>query len=127
MNLKPIKTDADHQAALLEIERLWNAREGSADGDRLEILITLVEAYEETHFPIDLPDPIEAIKFRLEQQGADKKALIGIIGNRTRVYEVLRRDRALSLTMIRQLNRHLKIPAEVLIRPIRIRKSRKAA
>lgn len=127
MNLKPIKTSTDHEAALVEIERLWNAKEGSADGDRLEILITLVEAYEEAHFSIDLPDPIEAIKFRLEQQGADKKTLIGIIGNRTRVYEVLRRDRALSLTMIRQLNRHLKIPAEVLIRPIRIRKSRKAA
>jgi HTH-type transcriptional regulator / antitoxin HigA len=127
MNLKPIRTDADHKAALLEIERLWDARENTADGDRLEILITLAEAYEETHFPINLPDPIEAIKFRLEQQGSDKKALIGIIGNRTRVYEVLRRDRALSLTMIRQLNRHLKIPAEVLIRPVRIRKSRKAA
>lgn len=127
MNLKPIKTDADHKAALLEIERLWDAKEGTAEGDRIEILITLAEAYEEAHFPISLPDPIEAIKFRLEQQGADKKALIGIIGNRTRVYEVLRRDRALSLTMIRQLNQHLKIPAEVLIRPIRIRKSRKAA
>ena len=127
MTLKPIKTDADHEAALLEIERLWDAREGTADWDRLEILITLVESYEETHFPIDIPDPIEAIKFRLEQQGTDKKALIGIIGNRTRVYEVLRRDRALSLTMIRQLNRHLKIPAEVLIRPVRMRKRRKAA
>ena len=127
MHLKPIKTDTDHEAALLEIQRLWDVKEGTADGDRLDILITLVEAYEETHFPMDMPDPIEAIKFRLEQQGSDNKALIGIIGNRTRVYEVLRRDRALSLTMIRQLNHHLKIPAEVLIRPIRIRKSRKAA
>jgi HTH-type transcriptional regulator / antitoxin HigA len=127
MNLKPIKTDNDHRAALKEIERLWGAQEGSADGDRLEILTTLVEAYEEAHFPMDLPDPIEAIKFRLEQQGEDKKALIGIIGNRTRVYEVLRRDRALSLTMIRQLNHHLGIPAEILIRPIRMRKKTKAA
>ncbi len=127
MHLKPIKTDADHEAALLEIERLWGAKEGTADGDRLEILMTLVEAYEETHFPMDMPDPIEAIKFRLEQQGTDKKALIGIIGNRTRVYEVLRRDRALSLTMIRKLNHHLQIPAEVLIRPIRSRKRKKAA
>ena len=127
MNLKPIKTDADHEAALLEIERLWDAEDGTADGDRLEILTTLVEAYEETHFPIGMPDPIEAIKFRLEQQGADKKVLIGIIGNRTRVYEVLRRDRALSLTMIRQLNHHLKIPADVLIRPIRMKKRKKAA
>jgi len=93
----------------------------------LEILVTLAEAYEEVNFPMDLPDPIEAIKFRLEQQGEDKKALIGIIGNRTRVYEVLRRDRALSLAMIRQLHKRLKIPAEVLIRPVRMRKREKAA
>jgi HTH-type transcriptional regulator/antitoxin HigA len=127
MQLKPIKTDADHEAALKEIERLWGAAEGTADGDRLDILTTLVEAYEEAHFPMDMPDPIEAIKFRLEQQGVDKKALIGIIGNRTRVYEVLRRDRALSLTMIQKLNQHLKIPAESLIRPIRVRKKKLAA
>jgi HTH-type transcriptional regulator/antitoxin HigA len=86
-----------------------------------------VEAYEAAHFPMDMPDPIEAIKFRLEQQGVDKKALIGIIGNRTRVYEVLRRDRALSLTMIQKLNQQLKIPAEALIRPIRVRKKKLAA
>ena len=127
MQLKPIKTDADHEAALKEIERLWGATEGTANGDRREILITLAESYEEAHFPLDMPDPIEAIKFRLEQQGMDKKALIGIIGNRTRVYEVLRRDRALSLTMIQKLNRHLKIPAEILIRPIRVRKKKLAA
>jgi HTH-type transcriptional regulator/antitoxin HigA len=127
MYLKPIKTDADHEAALLEIERIWNSKEGTPDGDRLEILITLTEAYEDAHFPMDMPDPIEAIKFRLEQQGTDKKALIGIIGNRTRVYEVLRRDRALSLTMIRRLNHHLRIPAEILIRPVRTRKRKKAA
>ena len=127
MHLKPIKTDTDHEAALKEIERLWAAEEGTADGDRLEILTTLVEAYEEAHFPMDLPDPIEAIKFRLEQQGEDKKSLIGIIGNRTRVYEVLRRDRALSLTMIRQLNHHLGIPAEILIRPVRMRKKSNTA
>ncbi len=127
MHLKPIKTEAEHGAALREIERLWGAKEGTTDGDRLEILTTLVEAYEEARFPMDLPDPIEAIKFRLEQQGEDQKALIGIIGNRTRVYEVLRKDRPLSLAMIRQLNEQLKIPAEVLIRPIRLRKKKKAA
>jgi HTH-type transcriptional regulator/antitoxin HigA len=127
MQLKPIKTDLDHELALKEIERLWGAAEGTANGDRLEILITLVEAYEAAQFPMDTPDPIEAIKFRLEQQGVDKKALIGIIGNRTRVYEVLRRDRALSLSMIQKLNRELKIPAEVLIRPIRVRKKKLAA
>src|SRR5579863_160885 len=124
MVIKPIKTDADHTTALREIERLWGAGESTPAGDRLEVLTTLVEAYEQAHFPMDAPDPIEAIKFRLEQQGADKKALIGVIGNRTRVYEVLRRDRPLSLAMIRRLNQTLNIPAEVLIRPVRRRKRR---
>jgi HTH-type transcriptional regulator/antitoxin HigA len=127
MHLKPIKTNADNEAALREIERLWGADEGTAEGDRIEVLTTLVEAYEEAHFPMDMPDPIEAIKFRLEQQGEDQKSLIGIIGNRTRVYEILRRDRPLSLTMIRNLNKHLRIPAEILIRPVRIRRKKKAA
>ncbi len=122
MLIKPIKTEADHAAALHEIERLWGAEERTSEGDRLEVLTTLVEAYEQAHFPMDAPDPIEAIKFRLEQQGADKKTLIGVIGNRTRVYEVLRRDRPLSLGMIRRLNQTLNIPAEVLIRPVRKRK-----
>ena len=122
MTIKPIKTESDHAAALREIQRLWGADEGTAGGDRLEVLTTLVEAYEQAHFPIDAPDPIEAIKFRLEQQGTDKKTLIGVIGSRTRVHEVLRRDRALSLAMIRRLHQTLNIPAEVLIRPIRRRK-----
>jgi HTH-type transcriptional regulator/antitoxin HigA len=122
MLIKPIKTDAGHTAALREIERLWGAGERTPAGDRLEVLTTLVEAYEQAHFPMDAPDPIEAIKFRLEQQGADQKALIGVIGNRTRVYEVLRRDRPLSLSMIRRLNQTLNIPADVLIRPVRLRK-----
>jgi len=127
MELRPIKTEADHDAALREIERLWRAAKGTQDGDRLEILATLVEAYEEARFPMDMPDPIEAIKFRLEQQGANKKALIGIIGNRTRVYEVLRRDRALSPAMIRTLNERLGIPAEILFRPVRMRSAKRAA
>jgi HTH-type transcriptional regulator/antitoxin HigA len=127
LNLKPIKTKADYEAALREIERLWGAEEETPEGDRLDVLATLVEVYEESNFPIDMPDPIEAIKFRLEQMGEDKKTLVGLIGNRTRVYEVLRRDRGLSLQMIRQLNKHLGIPAEVLIRPIRTRKRKKAA
>jgi HTH-type transcriptional regulator / antitoxin HigA len=127
MQLKPIRNDADHEAALVEIERLWDAKQGTADSDRLEILTTLVGAYEDARFPMDMPDPIEAIKFRLEQKGEGKKALIGIIGSRTRVYEVLRGDRALSLSMIRQLNEQLKIPAEILIRPLRLRKRKQAA
>jgi HTH-type transcriptional regulator/antitoxin HigA len=127
MRIKPIRTEADHEAALREIERLWGAAEDSTEGDRLEVLATLVEAFEESQFPMDMPDPIEAIKFRLEQQGTDHKSLIGIIGNRTRVYEVLRRDRPLSLAMIRQVHKRLGIPAEVLIRPVRMRKKKKAA
>ena len=125
MLIKPVKTEADHTAALREIERLWGADEGTPAGDRLEVLTTLVEAYEQAHFPMDVPDPIEAIRFRLEQQGADQKALIGVIGSRTRVHEVLRRDRGLSLAMIRRLNQSLNIPAEVLIRPLRKRRRTK--
>jgi HTH-type transcriptional regulator/antitoxin HigA len=127
MFLRPIKTEADHEEALQEIQNLWGAAEGTPDGDRLEILATLVEAFEEAHFPMDLPNPIEAIKFRLEQLGEDVKSLIGIIGNRTRVYEVLRGDRALSLAMIGQLNGRLGIPAEVLTQPFRMRKTKRAA
>jgi len=127
MQVKPIKTEDDYHAALREIEDLWGAEESTPDGDRLEVLATLVEAYEESHFPIDIPDPIEAIKFRLEQQGEDKKALVGVIGNRTRVYEVLRRDRTLSLAMIRRLHSQFHIPAEVLIRPVRVRRKKQRA
>ena len=127
MYLKPIKTEADHEAALQQIERLWGAEENTPEGDSLDILLTLVHAYEEIHFPIDMPDPIEAIKFRLEQQGQDQSALIGILGNRTRVYEVLRGDRPLSLAMIRRLHEQFQIPAEVLIQPTRISKKNQAA
>src|ERR1700744_4978776 len=127
MQLKPIRSEADYEAAMMEIERLWGAEENTAEGDRLEILSTLVEVYEQAHFPVDLPDPIDAIKFRLEQQGEDQSSLIALPGTRTRVYEVLRRDRALSLNMIRQLNRRLGIPAQVLIQPVRKRRSKRAA
>ena len=116
MRIKPIRNEKDHAEALSQIERLWGADAGTPEGDRLEILVTLVEAYERTHFPIDVPDPLEAIRFRLEQQGKDTKSLVGVIGSRTRVYEVLRGDRSLTLPMIRRLHKHLRIPAEVLIR-----------
>lgn len=126
MQVKPIRNKTDHIDALKEIERLWGAVPGTAEGDRLEVLITLVESYEREHFPIDLPDPVEAIKFRLEQQGKDYRALIGVIGQRTRVYEVMRRDRPLSLAMIRKLYDQLHIPAEVLLHPCKPRKRRRA-
>lgn len=126
MQIKPIRSERDYDAALVEIEDLWGAEIGSPKGDRLEILTALVEAYERASFPIDLPDPIAAIRFRLEQRGEDAKALVGIIGSRTRVYEVLRGDRPLSLKMIRDLHKHLGIPADVLIQQPR-KTRRKAA
>ncbi len=119
MQIKPIRTKADHERTLREIERLWGAREGTPEGDRLDVLATLAEAYEQKHFPIDPPDPIEAIRFRLEQQGLDPRALIGVIGGRSRVYEVMQGKRALSLAMIRRLHERFGIPAELLIRPPR--------
>jgi HTH-type transcriptional regulator/antitoxin HigA len=127
MEIKPIRTNADHERALREIQRLWGAKEGTADGDRLDVLATLVDAYEQKHFPIDAPEPIEAIRFRLEQQGLDERALVGVIGGRSRVYEVMQRKRPLSLDMIRRLNERFGIPAEVLIRPIRAARRRSAA
>ena len=122
MKIKPIRTDADHKRALREIERLWGAAEGTPEGDALDILVTLVNAYEEQRWPIDLPDPIEAIRFRLEQQGKDAHALVGLIGTRSRVYEVMRGQRPLSLRMIRALHEKLGIPAEILIRPVKRRR-----
>ena len=121
MEIKPIRTKTDYERTLREIERLWGAQEGTPDADRLDVLAILVDAYEQKHFPIDPPDPIEAIRFRLEQQGLDPRALIGIIGSRSRVYEVMQRKRALSLEMIRRLHQRFGIPAEVLIRPSRRR------
>jgi HTH-type transcriptional regulator/antitoxin HigA len=123
MDIKPIRTKTDYERALREVERLWGRKEGTPDGDRLEVLATLVEAYEQKHFPIDLPDPIAAIRFRLEQQGLDPRALVGVIGGRSRVYEVMHGKRALSLEMIRRLHLRFGIPAEVLIRPSRNRRA----
>jgi HTH-type transcriptional regulator/antitoxin HigA len=119
MEINPIRAESDYVAAMGRIETLWGAPSGTPRGDELEVLITLAEAYERRHFPIDLPDPVEAIKFRLEQEGKDYRALIGVIGQRSRVYEVMRRARPLSLNMIRKLHSQLEIPAEVLIQPSR--------
>jgi HTH-type transcriptional regulator / antitoxin HigA len=121
MEIRPIKNEADYGTVLRRIEVLWGARPGSRDGDELDVLATLAEAYERERYPIDLPDPVEAIKFRLEQGGRDYRALIGVIGQRTRVYEVMRRARPLSLNMIRRLHSKMEIPAEVLIQPVRRR------
>ena len=117
MIIKPIKTKADYRAALKEIETLMMARLNTPEGERLDVLVTLVEAYERKHYAIDLPDPIEAIKFAMEQRGLSVKDLVPMIGATNRIYEVLNRKRPLSLKMIWRLHKHLGIPAESLIRP----------
>jgi HTH-type transcriptional regulator/antitoxin HigA len=117
--VRPIRTKRDHEAALKEIERLWGAKTGTPEGDRLDVLATLIDAYEAEHYPLDPPDPIEAIKFRMEQQGLTRRDLEEIIGTRTRIAEVLNRKRGLSITMIRRLHERLGISADVLIRPSR--------
>jgi HTH-type transcriptional regulator/antitoxin HigA len=120
IEIRPIHSEADYQEALAKVGRLWGARSGTPEGDRLDVLATLIDAYENEHHPIDPPDPIEAIKFRMEQQGLTRKDLEGILGTRTRVAEVLNRRRSLSINMIRRLHDALGISAEVLIRPSRI-------
>jgi HTH-type transcriptional regulator/antitoxin HigA len=117
--VKPIRTKKDYERALAEVERLWGAKIGTPDGDRLDVLATLIDAYEAAHYPMDPPDPVEAIKFRVEQQGLTRKDLEPLIGTRTRVAEVLNRKRNLSIGMIRRLHAQLGISAEVLIRPSR--------
>ncbi len=117
--LRPIRTEEDYEDALAEVERLWGATSGTAEGDRLDILATLIDAYEARTFPIDPPDPIDAIRFRMEQQGLTRKDLEPIIGPRGRVAEVLGRRRALSIDMIRRLHDELGISADILIRPTR--------
>lgn len=117
--VKPIRSEADYEAALTEVERLWGSKAGTPAGDRLDVLATLIDAYEVERFPMDPPDPIEAIKFRMEQQGLTRRDLEQIIGTRTRIAEVLNRKRGLSIGMIRRLHQHLGISAEVLIQPSR--------
>src|SRR5260370_15616340 len=117
--VKPIRTKRDYEASLKEVERLWGAKTGTRDGDRLDVLATLIDAYEAEHYPMDPPDPIEAIKFRMEQQGLTRRDLEGIIGTRTRIAEVLTRKRGLSIAMLRRLHKRLGISVEVLIRPKR--------
>lgn len=117
MEIKPIKTETDYNAALEEIEQLFNAAPDSPDGDRLEILTTLVEAYEEKHHCIPLPDPIEAILYHMESRGLSRRDLEPYIGSRARVSEILNRRRPLTMEMVRNLHKGLGISAEVLIQP----------
>lgn len=117
MEIKPIRTKADYRAALKEIEGLMSAEPDTPEGERLDVLVTLVEAYENRHYRLDLPDPVEAIKFRMEQQGLTPKDMVPMIGRINRVYEVLNRKRPLTLAMIQRLHSELGIPAESLIKP----------
>ncbi len=123
MEIKPVKTESDYKAAMEEVERLFNAAPDTHEGDRLEVLTTLIEAYEEKHFPIPLPDPIEAILYYIESRGLSRRDLEQFIGSRARVSEVLNRKRPLSMGMIRRLHAGLGIPAEVLIQPYSSEKS----
>ncbi|MGA8832127.1 MAG: helix-turn-helix domain-containing protein [Desulfomonilaceae bacterium] len=115
MEIRPIKTESDYEATLAEIEKLWDSRPDTPEYDRLDILVTLVEAYETKHYPIDPPDPVDAIKFRMEQMGLTDKDLGQYMGGRGRVTKILNRQLPLSLDMIRKLHKNLGIPAEVLI------------
>ncbi len=117
--IRPIRTKRDCEAALKKAERLWGAKAGTPEGDWLDVLATLIDACEAKHYPMDPPDPIEAIKFRMEQQGLTRRDLEEIIGTRTLIAQVLNRKRGLSIAMIRRLHERLGISAEVLIRPSR--------
>ena len=116
MKIKPIRTQADYKATLKTAESLMDARAHTPEGDRLDVLVTLLEAYERKRFPLDLPDAVEAIKFRMEQQGLTPRDLEPMIGRSNRVYEVLNRKRGLTLAMIQRLHLGLGIPAESLIK-----------
>ncbi|MGB7157980.1 MAG: transcriptional regulator [Tepidisphaeraceae bacterium] len=116
MEIKPIKSDRDYRRVLKEIDRLMGARPNTSEGDRLDVLTTLVEAWEERHHAIDAPDPVEAIRFAMEQRGVTRRDLEPLIGSRARVAEVLNYKRSLTLPMIRRLHEQLGIPAETLIR-----------
>jgi HTH-type transcriptional regulator/antitoxin HigA len=115
MQIKPIKNTHDYEAVLGRIESLWEAEIGSSEADELDVLTTLVEAYEKAQFAIQAPDPVSAIKFRMEQQGLIDADLVAILGQRSRVSEVLNKKRKLSISMIRNLHHHLNIPLESLI------------
>ena len=116
MSIKPIKTERDNEEALARIEQLWDAQPNTPEGDELDVLVTLVQAFEEAHYPIEAPNPVEAIRFRMEQAGLEDADLVPYLGQRSRVSEVLSFKRRLSIGMIRKLNEGLKIPLESLIR-----------
>jgi HTH-type transcriptional regulator / antitoxin HigA len=118
MNIRPIKTEQDYESALAEIDRLFGSQPGSPQADRLEVLVTLVSAYENIHFPLPVPDPVEAILYTMESRGLTRKDLEPYLGSRARVAEILNHKRTLTLRMIQRLHAGLGIPAEALIQPV---------
>jgi HTH-type transcriptional regulator/antitoxin HigA len=115
MDIRPIKTEQDYRSAISRIEELWGSKKDTRNGDELDLLVTLVESYEMKHYPIAPPDPIDAIKFRMEQMGMTNADMIPYLGSQSRVSEILNRKRSLTLKMIKSLYKGLKIPAEVLL------------
>jgi HTH-type transcriptional regulator / antitoxin HigA len=120
MEIKPIKTDSDHREALIEIERLWNAPEGTPEGDKLEVMIALVAAYEQKRWPVDPLDPVETIVGHMDLNGFTQADLAKLLGSRSRASEVLNRKRALTLEMIHKLHKEWQIPASLLIQPYKL-------
>lgn len=116
MELKPIKTENDYELALKRLDEIFDAKPGSKEGDELEILALIIEDYEDKNYPIDPPDPIEAIKFRMEQMNMNQTDLADIIGHKSRASEILNKKRKLTLTMIRKLNKRLNIPTAILVK-----------
>jgi HTH-type transcriptional regulator/antitoxin HigA len=115
ITIRPIRTEKDHDAALERIDALMSAKPGTPEGDELDVLVTLVDAYEAKHFPMDAPDPVSAIRFRMEQQGLTRKDLEPLIGSRARVSEVMTGKRGLTLAMVRRVRSGLGIPADLLV------------
>jgi HTH-type transcriptional regulator/antitoxin HigA len=121
MDIRPIRSETDYRTALKEAERLWDAEPGTPEGDYVEVLATLIEAYEATHYPISAPDPIAAILFMMEQKGLSRRDLEPVIGGRGRISEILNRKRPLTLRMVRALSALLDIPTDVLVQPYAVR------
>ena len=115
MDIRPIKTEQDYNSAIKRIEELWGSKKDTLNGDELDLLVTLVESYEMKHFPIAPPDPVDAIKFRMEQMGMTKEDMVKYLGSQSRVSEILNRKRKLTLKMVKSLYKGLKIPAEILL------------
>lgn len=126
MELKPIRTECEHQEALAEIERLWDTQENTPEADRLEVLVMLVEAYEKTAHPIEAPDPISFLEYVMDARGLTRKDLEPYIGPRGRVADIMNRSRPLSMNMIRHLCKGLGLPADVLIQPYPLREAEAA-